>query len=309
MSKQYVKTRDNFPSEVIGAIKLQSAFICSNPDCKKSTVAPSLTNDLKIQYIGKVAHICAAAANGPRFCTDMSADERMSIYNAIFLCSNCADMIDKNNGRDYDSQLLHSWKKEHHQWVLSNLNNDILSASISVSSQFQSGGITANTVNISSTIPIQDDKKLHDQQIFLRSDEIFNDKVMHRLFESLDGYGECFSNDKDALFYICDFYQKPSNGYLNQMVETQMKKFIIKAETLSNFINISNFDKWPYDQVGSNYRVQLHPEYLRDTRYRKRNPGDAEKWQELYLQLKRKLNALKKQYGIFRKVIKAELYL
>jgi hypothetical protein len=31
----------------------------------------------------------------------MSSDERKSTSNGVFLCSNCAEMIDKNNGLDF----------------------------------------------------------------------------------------------------------------------------------------------------------------------------------------------------------------
>jgi len=303
-----MKSRDNFPSEVINTVKLQSAYICANPDCRKLTVAPSLINEMKVQYVGKVAHISGAAINGPRYLPEMSATDRMAIGNAIFLCSNCADMIDKNGGIDYELALLHSWKKEHYDWVLANLNKDPQSKTGSVNSKFQMGGITANTINIASLLPDVNENKLHDQQTFLRSDKIFNDQVMQRLFRSLSFYAECSRNDEKCLSYISEFYQKPSNSYLNPLIEASMLKFVSKAESLLGFINCSNFDKWPYDQVGSNFTIQLRPEYLRDTQYRKCAPGDKEKWYELFEQLRRKLNAVKKYYELFRKIVKAELH-
>lgn len=51
--------------------------------------------------MGKVAHITAAAVGGPRYMKELSEEDRKSITNAIFLCSNCADLIDKNKGIDY----------------------------------------------------------------------------------------------------------------------------------------------------------------------------------------------------------------
>ena len=76
---------------------MRAALICSNPDCRKQTVAPSESDEDKFVCIGKAAHITAAARGGPRYAIDMSPAERSAISNAIYLCSGCADLIDKNN--------------------------------------------------------------------------------------------------------------------------------------------------------------------------------------------------------------------
>src|SRR5688500_2929805 len=106
-------TRDNFPAPVVEILKKRAAFICSNPQCKVMTVAPSDIDGEKLLYIGKAAHISAAAQGGPRYDASLSEEERSSITNAIFLCSNCADMIDKNNGHDFQRELLIKWKQDH----------------------------------------------------------------------------------------------------------------------------------------------------------------------------------------------------
>lgn len=114
--------RDDFPKPVIDALGKRAAYICSNPDCRAQTLAPSDTDPTKYLYIGKAAHICAAAEGGPRYKSDMSAAERAGIGNAIFLCSGCADMIDKNNGADFREEMLRQWKSDHESWVTQNLN-------------------------------------------------------------------------------------------------------------------------------------------------------------------------------------------
>ena len=55
----------------------------------------------------------------------MSAESRADIANAIFLCSNCADMIDKNAGADFPIPRLREWKNQHEEWVRDNLNRRV----------------------------------------------------------------------------------------------------------------------------------------------------------------------------------------
>ena len=115
-------TRDNFSSRIIEVLKQRAAFICSNPSCKKMTIAPSDLADDKVVYIGRAAHICAASPGGPRYNTSLTFEQRSDITNAIFLCANCADIVDDNNGDDYTVETLKEWKRDHETWVKSNLN-------------------------------------------------------------------------------------------------------------------------------------------------------------------------------------------
>ncbi len=114
--------RDDFSKTVVDALGKRAAFICSNPDCHILTLAPSDENENKFLYFGKAAHICAAAKGGPRYVAEMTSDERKTASNGIFLCSNCAEMIDKNNGIDFPVELLRRWKEDHEKWVAANLN-------------------------------------------------------------------------------------------------------------------------------------------------------------------------------------------
>lgn len=147
-----ITMRDNFPPKIVEILKKRAAFVCSNPTCKKMTVAPSELEDEKVLYIGRAAHICAASEKGPRFDITMTAEDRASINNAIFLCSNCADMIDDNGGADYSVDKLKKWKLDHENWTRDNLNKSIVTNNSSptifnVTSQNQTGGITAGIVN------------------------------------------------------------------------------------------------------------------------------------------------------------------
>lgn len=106
------KRRDDFDGKTKELARRRVNGICSNPNCKIQTQGPSITLEDGIEFIGEVAHICAAAKGGPRYDDNQSPEARKSINNAIFLCSNCAEKIDKNGGVDYLKEILYSWKKE-----------------------------------------------------------------------------------------------------------------------------------------------------------------------------------------------------
>ena len=117
--------RDDFLKPVRDAVAKRASFVCSNPECRALTVAPSDADALAVTYIGKVAHICAAAPKGPRYDPAMTAEERKHADNAVFLCSDCATMVDTNGGADFAADQLREWKKTHEHWVRDNLNRRV----------------------------------------------------------------------------------------------------------------------------------------------------------------------------------------
>ena len=119
--------RDDFSPKTIEIVAKRASFICSNPNCRSLTLCPSDIEPKKFIYIGKVAHITAASQKGPRFDSSLTPELRSSPDNGIFLCSNCADMIDKNNGVDFSVNLLRMWKHTHEKWAKENLNKSITS--------------------------------------------------------------------------------------------------------------------------------------------------------------------------------------
>ncbi len=86
------------------------AFKCSNPDCRKPTVGPNI-NDDKATIIGVAAHISAASIGGPRYNPDLTTEQRISIDNGIWLCQNCATLIDKD-WENYPTEKLLNWKNK-----------------------------------------------------------------------------------------------------------------------------------------------------------------------------------------------------
>ncbi len=102
--------RDNFTAKVIRTLAERVGFVCSNPNCGKSTIGPHNQRD-KSASIGVAAHIKAAAEGGPRYDSNQTSDERKSIKNAIHLCSNCARIIDVDPN-EYPVELLYEWKNK-----------------------------------------------------------------------------------------------------------------------------------------------------------------------------------------------------
>jgi hypothetical protein len=59
--------------------------------------------------VGVAAHISAAAAGGPRYDPTLSPEQRSDISNAIWLCQNCAKLVD-NDPQYYTIEVLRLWK-------------------------------------------------------------------------------------------------------------------------------------------------------------------------------------------------------
>ena len=55
------------------------------------------------------AHITAAAENGPRYDGSLTAEERKSADNGIWMCLRCGQLVDKDE-EQFPSDLLRRWK-------------------------------------------------------------------------------------------------------------------------------------------------------------------------------------------------------
>lgn len=100
--------RDNFSNITKDILAKRVGFKCSNPNCQKATVGAYTIGDKAIN-IGVAAHIIAASKGGPRYCEEMDSEERKSIKNGIWLCQNCAKLIDTDTEKYSTNELL-SWK-------------------------------------------------------------------------------------------------------------------------------------------------------------------------------------------------------
>jgi hypothetical protein len=99
---------DDFDNRTKEILARRVGFLCSNPACQKPTSGPQLNPD-KALSIGVAAHITAASFGGPRYDQFLTNEERSSMSNGIWLCQNCARLIDSDDIR-YTVELLHNWK-------------------------------------------------------------------------------------------------------------------------------------------------------------------------------------------------------
>lgn len=100
--------RDDFPEKTKRTLAQRVGFRCSNPICRRLTVGP--TDDVRRALnIGVAAHITAASPGGPRYDPSISPQERASIRNGIWLCQNCAKLVDTEERR-FTVNVLLEWK-------------------------------------------------------------------------------------------------------------------------------------------------------------------------------------------------------
>lgn len=102
--------RDNFSEKTKRILRERVGGKCSNPSCNRETCGPSDNPDKSV-ILGDAAHIRAASPGGPRYDTSMSVEERVHISNGIWLCKNCARLIDINAAA-YPVEMLLKWKEE-----------------------------------------------------------------------------------------------------------------------------------------------------------------------------------------------------
>jgi hypothetical protein len=107
-----INTRDDFSAKVRRAVAARAGWHCSLAGCGKLTVGPSEEAPDAFASIGEAAHICAASEGGRRYDASMTSDERARFDNAIWLCSDDAKLIDRDEVT-YTADELRAMKREH----------------------------------------------------------------------------------------------------------------------------------------------------------------------------------------------------
>lgn len=124
------RMRDGFARPVKIAVASRAGHRCSNPVCRRPTSGPR-EDPRKSVNIGVAAHITAAAPGGPRYDPELSTDGRSSIANAIWLCQNCAKLVDNDEER-FTEALLRQWKEDADKVALKLLTQPDLLCDLSV---------------------------------------------------------------------------------------------------------------------------------------------------------------------------------
>lgn len=104
-----MNNRDDFNKETKIILQERVGNHCSNPECRCLTSGPNF-NEEKATRIGVAAHITAASKGGPRFNFSLTKEKRAHISNGIWLCQNCAKLID-NDEQIYTVTLLLEWRQ------------------------------------------------------------------------------------------------------------------------------------------------------------------------------------------------------
>jgi len=100
--------RDDFTDRTKRLLAKRVGHHCSNPQCRRLTAGPSAEEDGTVN-LGVAGHITAASPGGCRYDPNLTPEQRKDASNGIWLCTQCAALIDKNEN-DYTVHLLREWK-------------------------------------------------------------------------------------------------------------------------------------------------------------------------------------------------------
>ncbi len=112
--------RDDFSNKTKEILAKRVGYICSNPKCRQHTIGPNSEPNKSIN-IGIAAHITAASPGGTRYDDTLSPSERQSIENGIWLCSNCASLIDRDE-TTFSIELLNEWKNSTEEYLFESIS-------------------------------------------------------------------------------------------------------------------------------------------------------------------------------------------
>jgi hypothetical protein len=101
---------DDFSDVVKRALAGRVGYLCSNPECRALTSGPQ-QDPAKAVNLGVAAHITAASPGGPRYDTSLLSEQRSGHENGIWLCQNCAKLIDNDLAR-HTVEVLKKWRAD-----------------------------------------------------------------------------------------------------------------------------------------------------------------------------------------------------
>lgn len=104
-----MRVRDDFSKKTVEMLAKRAQYLCSSPECKRSTVGAAASPDKWI-IVGSAAHITAASPGGPRYDPLLTADERSHHSNGIWLCDIHAKMVDSDQAH-FTVEKLREWKR------------------------------------------------------------------------------------------------------------------------------------------------------------------------------------------------------
>ena len=114
-TKEKTRPRDDFSAKVKDELAERVGFHCSYPGCPMITSGPKTGSRGSIN-LGVASHITAAAPGGPRYDPSLTAEQRASGDNGIWLCLIHSVLVDRDIAEDgvtpYTVDLLRRWKRD-----------------------------------------------------------------------------------------------------------------------------------------------------------------------------------------------------
>ena len=234
-NKGELELRDDFSFKTKEELAKRVAYRCSNPQCRQPTIGPKGNSDGTIS-IGEAAHICAASSGGKRYDPTMSSEERSACQNGIWLCRNCAAMIDRDEAY-YTVELLNAWKQ--------------------LAEMEASKNVTGNRMHTELIVLSDADKSIVDR--IIRTMECENTSYM---LKEHDYHCDFQRNWLDPLFNLMVYLQQPSAIVCNIKLRESVQNLLESIEDLrasvalkggpAKYGNGSYIIDFPEDQADTN---------------------------------------------------------
>jgi hypothetical protein len=108
--------RDEFSASTKRSLAQRAGYLCSI--CSKSTVGPSRESGTAVSLTGQAAHISAASGGtgSRRYDSSLTPQERSAAENGIWLCSDHATLIDRDENR-FTIEYLKDIKQAHEEKI------------------------------------------------------------------------------------------------------------------------------------------------------------------------------------------------
>jgi hypothetical protein len=249
-------SRDDFTKSTIDILAKRVGYLCSNPNCKKPTIGAHEQKD-KSTSIGIAAHITAASPGGPRYDDTLTIEQRKNIDNGIWLCSNCATLIDKDKEK-YKIDLIKDWKIKAEidsklRLIGELKNQDTNNPYLEVDLIYKSGMRLNNGYSFKNPSTIENGIRIFDVNHF---------PIIHwRL--------------------IWKFNLTIHNNSLSPAYNVQIEELgDIKFSQMDNLPKINNIPQFEKIDLRANYETQLESDYREADRiYKTKIPEDFEKLQ------------------------------
>lgn len=113
--------RDDFLQPTVETLARRAGYHCSR--CRRGTVGPRDGGATSVN-IGVASHITAASPGGARYNASLTAEERRSPANGIWLCQNCAKLVDNDTGR-FPIATLYKLKERAEALARAELDSDL----------------------------------------------------------------------------------------------------------------------------------------------------------------------------------------